>query len=359
MQPFIPTADTIPVAWGWFQFLLLLTFPLHLLAMNAMVGGLAIGVVQQFKGGEMETRLAHRIAFSLPLFIAFAVNFGVAPLLFLQVLYGHFSYTSSVLMGMFWISVVPILIVAYYGAYLYDFKFSSLGAAAKWVGLAVLLMLFVIGYFFVNNMLLMTLPEQFAAYFQHRDGSLLVSGEREFLPRYLHMMTGAIAVGSLFVALLGRFRGAENPGLRDHSARVGMNTFFVMTLINVAAGTWYLLSLPREQMMLFMGRNLGATVSFVVALCLVIAVLVSSYRKRLAITIGGTVLLVYLMSFMRAWLRSDLLAPYFNLGQLQVEPQYSPLIFFVVCLVGGIICVGWLLLKTAEALRHGGGEQGL
>ncbi len=44
MQLFIPTADSIPVAWGWFQFLLLLTFPLHLLAMNAMVGGLAIGI---------------------------------------------------------------------------------------------------------------------------------------------------------------------------------------------------------------------------------------------------------------------------------------------------------------------------
>ena len=37
MQPFIPNADTIPVAWGWFQFLLLLTFPLHLLAMNALL----------------------------------------------------------------------------------------------------------------------------------------------------------------------------------------------------------------------------------------------------------------------------------------------------------------------------------
>ena len=74
----IPSADTIPVAWGWFQFLLLLTFPLHLLAMNAMIGGLAIGVFQQFKGGEPGGRLAHRIAVMLPLVIAFVVNLGVA-----------------------------------------------------------------------------------------------------------------------------------------------------------------------------------------------------------------------------------------------------------------------------------------
>lgn len=350
MQAYIPAADTIPVAWGWFQFLLLLTFPLHLLAMNAMVGGLAIGVIQQFRGGEMQTRLAHRIAVSLPLAVAFAVNFGVAPLLFLQVLYGHFVYTSSVLMGLFWISVVPVLIVAYYGAYIYDFKFTALGASARWLGLLVLVLFFCIGYFFVNNMLLMTLPEQFAQYFHNRDGSLLVSGENEFLPRYLHMMTGAIAVGGLFTALLGRFRAARNPALADHANQVGMNTFFVMTIINVGIGIWYLISLPREQMLLFMGRNLGATICFILALCLAVALLVAAYRKNLALTLIGTIIIVYLMSFLRAWLRADLLAPYFNLGQLQVTPQYSPMVLFVVCLIGGIVCLGWLIAKTAAAL---------
>ena len=82
----IPQPDTIPVGWGWFQFLLLLTFPIHLLAMNAMLGGLAIGIVQHMKGGALQKQLAHRIAISLPLVIAFVVNFGVAPLLFVQVL---------------------------------------------------------------------------------------------------------------------------------------------------------------------------------------------------------------------------------------------------------------------------------
>lgn len=351
MQPIIPSADTIPVAWGWFQFLLLLTFPLHLLAMNAMVGGLAIGVVQHFRGGDSRRRLAHRIAIILPLVIAFAVNFGVAPLLFLQVLYGHFVYTSSILMGLFWISVVPILIVAYYGAYLYDFKFKGLGAAGKWLALAVLLLLFCIGYFFSNNMLLMSLPERFSEYFQHRDGSLLVSGQSEFLPRYLHMMTGALAVGGLFVALLGRFRAKAAPELAAHASAVGMKTFFFMTIVNVGVGTWYLTSLPKQQMLLFMGRDLAATICFIVALLLVIGVLVSSFRQRLMTTLIGTVVLVYLMSFLRSWLRTDMLADYFNLSQLQVAPQYSSMFLFLICLAGGVVCVGWLIAKTVNVLR--------
>ena len=351
MQPIIPSADTIPVAWGWFQFLLLLTFPLHLLAMNAMVGGLAIGVVQHFRGGDSRRRLAHRIAIILPLVIAFTVNFGVAPLLFLQVLYGHFVYTSSILMGLFWISVVPILIVAYYGAYLYDFKFKGLGAAGKWLALAVLLLLFCIGYFFSNNMLLMSLPERFSEYFQHRDGSLLVSGQSQFLPRYLHMMTGALAVGGLFVALLGRFRAKAAPELAAHASAVGMKTFFFMTIVNVGVGTWYLTSLPKQQMLLFMGRDLAATICFIVALLLVIGVLVSSFRQRLMTTLIGTVVLVYLMSFLRSWLRTDMLADYFNLSQLQVAPQYSSMFLFLICLAGGVVCVGWLIAKTVNVLR--------
>lgn len=351
MQPIIPSADTIPVAWGWFQFLLLLTFPLHLLAMNAMVGGLAIGVVQHFRGGDSRRRLAHRIAIILPLVIAFTVNFGVAPLLFLQVLYGHFVYTSSILMGLFWISVVPILIVAYYGAYLYDFKFKGLGAAGKWLALAVLLLLFCIGYFFSNNMLLMSLPERFSEYFQHRDGSLLVSGQSEFLPRYLHMMTGALAVGGLFVALLGRFRAKAAPELAAHASAVGMKTFFFMTIVNVGVGTWYLTSLPKQQMLLFMGRDLAATICFIIALLLVIGVLVSSFRQQLMTTLIGTVVLVYLMSFLRSWLRTDMLADYFNLSQLQVAPQYSSMFLFLICLAGGVVCVGWLIAKTVNVLR--------
>ncbi len=335
MQPIIPSADTIPVAWGWFQFLLLLTFPLHLLAMNAMVGGLAIGVVQHFRGGDSRCRLAHRIAIILPLVIAFTVNFGVAQLLSLLVFPLY----------------VPILIVAYYGAYLYDFKFKGLGAAGKWLALAVLLLLFCIGYFFSNNMLLMSLPERFSEYFQHRDGSLLVSGQSEFLPRYLHMMTGALAVGGLFVALLGRFRAKVAPELAAHASAVGMKTFFFMTIVNVGVGTWYLTSLPKQQMLLFMGRDLAATICFIVALLLVIGVLVSSFRQQLMTTLIGTVVLVYLMSFLRSWLRTDMLADYFNLSQLQIAPQYSSMFLFLICLAGGVVCVGWLIAKTVNVLR--------
>lgn len=348
----IPTPDTIPVAWGWFQLLLLLTFPLHLLAMNAMLGGLAVAIVQQFSGSELGQRLAHKIALALPLVIAFVVNLGVAPLLFLQVLYGQFAYTSSILIGIFWIMVIPLLIVGYYGAYLYDFKFRSLGRTGVWVAVAVLALVLVIAYFFSNNMLLMTVPEHFGAYFDNRDGSMLISGDARFLPRYVHMVTGALAVGGLAVALLGRFRRDRDPELAEHAHRVGLKTFAWLTSLNVLVGIWYLLSQERQTMMLFMGRDLLATGCFIAALLLAAHVIVAGFRKKLVSTLAGLVALVYLMSFMRAWLRTDYLRDYFTLDQLEVVPQYSPMIFFFVVLVLGLACLCWMLRLTAAALRH-------
>ena len=349
---FIPQADTIPVSWGWFHFLLLLTFPLHLLAMNAMIGGLAIGIVQHLQGGELRRELAHRIALALPLVIAFTVNFGVAPLLFLQVLYGQFMYTSSILIGLFWIMVVPVLMIAYYGAYLYDFRFKALGGVGPWLALVVLLLFLAIGFMFSSNMQLMALPEQFAVYFDHRGGTYLPTDELSLWPRYLHMMLGALAIGGLFVALLGKVGPGKNRQLAEHAGRLGLRTFLVLTLINTLAGIWYLLSLPRELMLLFMGGNWGATAAFVLALLLLAGALWAAVKGRFWSTFWHAIALVVVMTLMRSWLRSGYLQEFFTLDQLQVVPQYSPMLLFFLTLTGGIVTVAWMIKKTVEAFRQ-------
>ncbi|EKD39710.1 MAG: hypothetical protein ACD_75C00313G0002 [uncultured bacterium] len=347
----IPHPDSIPVSWGWFQFLLLLTFPLHLLAMNAMLGGLAIGVVQHIRGGSLPRELAHRIAVALPLVIAFVVNFGVAPLLFVQVLYGQFMYSSSVLMGGFWILIIPVLIIAYYGAYLYDFRFTRLGSAGPLVAVVVFLLLAAIGFFYSNNMLLMALPERFGEYFSHRNGSMLVFDHPEFRPRFLHMMLGSLAVGGLFVGLLGRFSRNARPELAAHAEQVGLSSFFILTLGNILAGLWYLVSLPEPLRNIFLGGNTGATIAFAVALLLAAGALFGAYRRKFRLTFFHAITLVVVMTFMRAWLRAAYLQDVFTLDHLQVVPQYSPMIFFFVTLAAGIVCLGWLVKKTGEALK--------
>jgi hypothetical protein len=349
MNIIIPTPDAIPVAWGYFQFFLLLTFPLHLLFMNAMLGSAVVALFQHFRSHSESKKLAHFIAVFLPVTVAFAVNFGVAPLLFVQVLYGQFVYVSSVMMGVFWISMVQLLILAYYGTYLYDFKFKSLGGWAPWVLSGSILVFLFIGFMFTNNMTLMLHPERWLAYFNDRSGTFLNTSDPILWPRYLHMMTGALAVGGLFVALISLFKKRSDPELCRYGVQVGMQTFFRLTLLQVVVGLWYLTSLDTAMMMRFMGQSSLYTGIFVTAMGLVICVLWSSWKGRPVLTLIAVTPLLYCMSFMRDMLRIESLKPYFQLSSLPVNPEYSPLVFFVVTLIGGVITVVWLVRKCLQA----------
>ncbi len=113
-ESIIPTADTIPVHWLWFEVLLIFTFFIHMILMNFILGGSLLTVWDLLRG-----KLEKKASGSIPTLIALTVNFGVPPLLFVQVLYGHLFYTSSVMVAVPWILVIPVLILAYYGAYLF------------------------------------------------------------------------------------------------------------------------------------------------------------------------------------------------------------------------------------------------
>jgi hypothetical protein len=169
----IPAPDVIPVHWGWLHFFFLLTFILHLLFMNAMLGTGIIALFKSFRNKEEDLSVAKEIGLKLPYTIAFTINMGVAPLLFIQVLYGNFIYTSSILMGWYWLLIIGILIIAYYSAYIYDFKFDALDSARSiFIAVSVILML-LIAFFFTNNITLMLTPETWTRYFSHAGGTIL------------------------------------------------------------------------------------------------------------------------------------------------------------------------------------------
>ncbi len=100
----IPAPDALPIHWLWLQLLLTLTTFIHLVAMNLMLGAGIIGLATPHSSGGEVVALRRDIGRTLPITIALTINLGVAPLLFLQVLYGQYFYTSSVLMASLWLS---------------------------------------------------------------------------------------------------------------------------------------------------------------------------------------------------------------------------------------------------------------
>ena len=350
MNALLPSPDTIPAAWGYFKFLLMLVFPLHLILMNAMVGSAAIAVYACLKKDESMKKLAHELAKALPFLIAFAVNLGVAALLFLQVIYGTFFYTSSILIGVYWISVIPLLVAAYYAAYLFDFRFHRLKKRGMAVISLSLVIFLSIAFIYSNNMTLMLNPEKWSVYFERPAGTFLNLADPVLFPRYFHFVIGALAVGGLFVALFGRFRKTMEPEIRAAAEKIGMVTFSVMTGIQIVAGFIFLMSLPRRIMLSFMGTDIYATVLLTAGISLALLVFAAGMRRKTFACAVLVLPLIYVMSFIRDFVRTGYLEPYFSPDVLRVVPQYSPMFMFFAALAAGIAVVAWMLRKARASL---------
>ncbi len=341
VEDLIPAPDTIPVHWGWFQVFLILTFVLHLLFMNAMLGSGIMALVGEFKMDDHTDRMNHDMAEKWPYAIALTVNMGVAPLLFLQVLYGHFIYTSSILMAVYWLSVVLLLIIAYYCAYIYDFKFNALGQARKiFITLAVVLLLW-IGFVFSNNMVMMIQPELWQGYFRNPFGTLLSVSEPMVIPRYLHFVAASVAVGGLCRAIVWKMKAGNEAATA--SVRSGLKWFIWATAIQFPLGIWFLISLPKDKMMLFMGGGILHTLLLVLGLVLSIVAMAVAMKKKVWWTVWVTLAVVLDMVLMRDLLRKAYLAPYFSVSDLNVVPDYSPMVLFLVSFAVGLALIAYML----------------
>jgi hypothetical protein len=98
------------------------TFALHQFFMHyVLAGSIYVGWCSLFPGTGTprgEQALAIAIRDWLPFLLSAAITAGVAPLLFVQIVYPKHFYTANLLLSWKWMIVVPILIVAFYLLYL-------------------------------------------------------------------------------------------------------------------------------------------------------------------------------------------------------------------------------------------------
>lgn len=343
----IPTPDTIPAPWGVFEFLDVLTFILHILAVNIVVGGCLITLFARLfgKSGGPENTIHGSLAGKIPTLFAVSVTLGVAPLLFVQVLYGHLIYSSSVLMAVFWILVIPLLIIGYYGVYIHRINFTKASGLSLFALAVASAAVLYIAFMFSNNMTLMLSPEKWTAYFDNRSGTLLNLGDGTVYPRFFHFVTASIAVAGLFSAIVWKFRKKDNSA--EKTAK-GLRIFSFATMIQILVGCWLLLALPRDIMMLYMGGNMLYTALLTVGIIAGILAIVTSIRGKLwptVIVLFGT---VAVMAVIRALLRAAYLGDFFSVGDLVVAPQYDVLAVFLVIFIVGLALL-WYMIKIALA----------
>jgi hypothetical protein len=355
MSPLLPDPDPLGLpAPAWLlKTLLIATFALHVLPMNLVLGGGFVAAWAALKGrpgqaGGLRWRaLAEALARLLPPATAFTITTGIAPLLFLQVLYGQLFYTSSVLMAWSWLAVIGLLLVGYYSTY----GFSLGRGSSPSPGLALLSAgaFTVIALIFTNNMTLMLRPEVWAAlYAEDERGLHLNLADPVLWPRFLHFWIASFALTGLAVALLGRGREKRERETGAWMRRLGLRLFSLATLVQLASGLWLLLSLPGRVRRLFLGESPGDT-ALLWASVLLALVSLAVVRRRLLAGAGLVGAALLGMAIVRHRVREASLAPHFSTATLRVDAQTAPFALFLVLFLIGIAVVAWMVGRLARA----------
>lgn len=333
----IPSPDTIPVNWLWFQVLLVFTFVVHLILMNFILGGSLLTLWDMIRGKQEK-----HASTSIPTLVALTINFGVPPLLFVQVLYGHFFYTSSVIIAVPWILVIPVLILAYYGAYIYA---KNIEKAPKWSKAGLIIssvLLLYIAFTFVNNNTLALVPDRWSVYFERPGGMNLNIGEATLLPRYLHFIVAAVAIAALGRAIYYHFSKMEKDE-KDAQIKRNLKIFGWMTIVQVAIGTWFWLSMPRDIWMLYMGKSIYATVLMIVGWLCALGILHAGFTGRLLQASVLGVAVVTTMVLVRDVARQAYLGSYFHPGDLENVRELSPFIAFLIVFIIGLGLIYYMI----------------
>jgi hypothetical protein len=358
---FIPNLDPnpLPAPFWVFKLLLVVAFFLHILAMNFLLGGAVLALISRWTSGNQEhgKRAFADIAKKLPSFLPGTITLGIAPLLFVQVLYGQFFYSSSVIVAWPWFLILVFLTIAYYGLYYVSFKGSVQPAKAPAVMLISTLLIFATGFILSNNLTLSQVPSRWRAkYFAHPSGWNLNLSEPTPIPRFLHFFTAAIAAGGLLLVFLALARWNKDVEYSRYLLHSGGKAFTYATMAQFVVGTWFLVSLPRDLRTLFFGGSPLATTLLALALAAALGSILlmgDALRRddvrRAAYSVTALAAAAILcMSVMRDILRDAYLKPYFHPQQFAVKTQWSVFPLFLLLFVAGVIL--WLAMLKRYGL---------
>ena len=288
--------------------------------------------------------------------ISLAITFGIAPLLFIQVILGRFFYTATILVGWAWFGMLVLLTVGYYLNYVAKFRLR----AGKGAGAVV-----VAGGGAASSPSPRSRSRSTCCTSSPGGGSRwrTAPGRRWATPRSCRGSSTSSWRPWRWPGRSPRsWRCAARPGEATREALQGMARFgvkaaLIATLLQLVDGFWLLLALPEDVLRGFMrggavtmaplGVGIVAGVLLLVVLAQISDPLAQATKVRLAaeLFVGAMVLMIVT----RHELRDFYLARARAGEQVTVAPQWGSLALFL----GGFRAV-----RRAHDLRARQGREG-
>ncbi|UCG51291.1 MAG: hypothetical protein JSW58_14015 [Candidatus Latescibacterota bacterium] len=329
----LPDYNFLPAPLWLVTILHVVTLTLHFVAMNFLFGGLIVLVFGKM-ANKWDDPTVSKFIRLFPSAVAATVTLGVAPLLFVQLVYYRQVYAATIVSGWFWLLLVGAVMIGYYFLYASAFSINgSRGRVPSFLGLAFLMLLYV-SFVFSTVFSMGERPDVYQAlYAANQSGWVINSDVGSWLFRWLHMILGAVTVGGFFVGLLGK--GNEPVyNLGKKFFLWGMMTTMILGLVYLFTLGDYLLPLMRSV----------AIWLVVAAIVLSLAALHFFFRRKFV----ASALLLFLsmvgMVVVRHTLRLIFLEGKFDPGTIPIVPQWSVFIMFLVFFVIAIGLV-WYMLK--------------
>lgn len=211
----------LPFPTAMYLSLYVVTLTVHVVFMNYVIAGSALLLATSLRGGriEDEPNCSARAVFRdwLPFGLSAAITAGVAPLLFVQILYKREFYTANLLLFHRWMSILPILIVGFYLLYLQKSKWirsRSAGLRAL-VAVGALACFAFTGWSWTENHLLSTSA---AAWAEHYKSEAMWFPRLEIIPRLLTWFIGGIPAACMILAWQLRARCGDDADAGEESA---------------------------------------------------------------------------------------------------------------------------------------------
>lgn len=240
MDTIFPLGFPLPTAL--YLVLYVVTLVAHVILMNYVVAGSGyLACVSIFTGGALQRQrspMAMVLRDWLPFVLGGAITAGVAPLLFIQILYRDNFYTANLLGFHRWMLVVPVLIVGFYLLYLLKSRRIGTWAVSlrTLVGVVAFACFAFVAYSWTENYLLSVQDQQTWSR-TYLAGSFFYANP-QLVPRLAVWFIGALPTMAMFVGWQLWYAQPDRPEVvRDvkRVSRVG----FIGLLATAACAAWY------------------------------------------------------------------------------------------------------------------------
>jgi hypothetical protein len=368
-----PTTAGMPAPVWFVQFFKALGFTLHMIPMNLWYAGLLIALGLHFWGNEHGRRFSARLMRQMPIIIAFGINLGVVPLLFIQLAYYKVFYPATILMAWFWISIIVLLIPAYYGVYIYAWGLykgrnqeMDLPGWKRLAGWAASLLILVIGFLFVNGMSLIDHVERWGELWKNNQlagaalGTALNIGDPSLWPRWLLMFGLAMGTTAVWVLVDSMWLISGASEAYHEWAWTFAKKLYSFGMVWVAlAGTWYVFGTwsPELRSTMFQYPTIILTIVTGMAMGLPWALMMtdiwgSPKKATAAAVVASQFGVLALNAVSRQMVQNVNLKPFVDIAAQPTDVQWGPLVMFLVVFVLGLGILAWMLVQVVTALRQ-------